>query len=477
VLLVLSTQFAGMLAPAPLHAQQAEPTAEPPVQPAPAIRAFTLGYSAQGRPIEVVQIGTGERKLVIVGDTHGGPEANTHRLTLELMTFFRASPASVPPTVRLYLIPTINPDGLALDSRFDSFGVDLNRNMRNWDTCPGNDWQPEVHGAYGIISRTSGPYGDSQLETRLLRNFLLDASGVIFLHSNAGLVFPALCEHAPSIQMAQTHAAGAGYAYARTWPNYPINGGMHDWAGSLGIAAITPELVTGDQIEFSENLGGVQAVLASWETLLPLPADRSENGFVVPALIWRYWQAHGGAEVFGWPVQPAEMMPDGTVAQTFTNARLVLRPEQADTPFLVEPEPLGHALVTASAAGLPAGVAPVDDIFSSLTLPPATEGLRTLAMPVPAGANSLFLEETGYTLSAGFLDYWRRHGGADVFGYPLSPEVQARAADGQPRTMQYFERAVLAYYPAEGRVRPEPLGWQMLLAAQVQEPWVVPQVR
>ncbi|NJL32795.1 MAG: peptidase M14, partial [Chloroflexaceae bacterium] len=228
----------------------------------PIIREFTLGFSAQGRPITVVQVGTGARKLVIVGDTHGGAEANTYYLTLELIEYFRANAVAVPPDVRLYLIPTINPDGLALGSRFDAFQVDLNRNMNtNLDDCADNDWRPTVFGAYGLLADTGGPFPDSQLENRVLRNFLLDASGAIFLHSNAGLVFPAFCDHAPSIEMAQVYANAAGYVYARYWPNYLITGGMHDWAGSMGIAAITPELISPSATEFQQNLAGTLAVL------------------------------------------------------------------------------------------------------------------------------------------------------------------------------------------------------------------------
>jgi hypothetical protein len=190
---------------------------------------------------------TDQMKLVIVGNTHGAPEANTYTLAAMLADHFRANPHEVPSAVRLYIIPTINPDGLALGTRFNARGIDLNRNMNtNLDVCPENDWRTRVFGAYGIISDTGGPYPDSEVESRVLRSFLLDAWGAMFLHSAAGNVFPAFCEHAPSIELAQTYATGAGYRYTRFWDAYTITGGMHDWAASLGIAAIVPELLTGD---------------------------------------------------------------------------------------------------------------------------------------------------------------------------------------------------------------------------------------
>lgn len=432
-----------------------EMTLPPPAQAGPPVREFTLGLSAQGRPITVVQVGDGARKLVVVGNTHGGPEANTYRLTLQLIEHFQANPEQVPPEVRLYLIPTLNPDGLALGWRFDAAGVDLNRNMNtNLDSCPENDWRVTVFGAGGVVSDTGGPYPDSQVESRLIRAFLLDAAGAIFLHSNAGLVFPALCDHPPSIAMAEAYAGAAGYLYSRFWPRYLITGGMHDWAASLGIAAITPELISATDSEFAQNLAGVQAVMARPAELLPLPEDGVVDGIVAPAPIWRYWRAHGGEPVFGAPLEPARPMAGG-LTQTFSRARLELRFDQADTPYLVQPAPLGADHATArSYGGDAAAFAPAD----------------------PARAPMVF-GPTGHSLRAGFLAYWQRNGGLPVFGYPLSEEFEATTVDGQRRTVQYFERAVFAYYPEDESVRPEPLGWQALLREGVTAPWVAPQVR
>lgn len=413
------------------------PEGAPGARAAAEPRTFTIGSSAQGRPVAAVQVGDGPRKLVVVGDTHGGPEANTYRLTLALSEHFKANPDLVPSDVRLYFIPTLNPDGLALGWRFDAAGVDLNRNMNTTlDACAENDWRITVQGAYGTVSDTGGPYPDSQVESRLIRGFLLDAAGAIFIHSNAGLVFPASCEHAPSIAMAEAYAGAAGYVYSRFWPNYTITGGMHDWAGSLGIAAITPELLTGDLPEFEQNLAGLLAVLARAEETLPLPAPGEVGGVTVPPPIYRYWRALGGAERFGPPLTPAVATPDG-VSQRFRNAQISMRYDRADTPTFVQADALGTAAANSLAYGGAAALAPGD----------------------PASA-PVFFPETGHTLKEAFLDFWRRGGGLDAFGYPLSEEFEATAADGRRRVVQYFERAVMAYYPEDGGVRLEPLGWR-----------------
>lgn len=425
---------------APLHAAPARQ---------PAVEELTIGASAQGRPITALRIGDGPIKLVIVGNTHGAPEANTHALATMLADHFRANPHEVPPAVRLYIIPTINPDGLALGTRFNARSVDLNRNMNtNLDSCPDNDWRVTVFGAYGIASDTGGPYPDSEIESRVLRSFLLDAWGAIFLHSAAGNVFPAFCEHPPSIEMAQIYAAASGYRYTRFWEQYVITGGMHDWAAGLGIAAIIPELITGTEPEFEQNLAGVQAVLAAAAELLPAPEDRVENGMIVPAILWRHWRVYGGNDLFGPPLAPA-VVDRGVTRQIFERAVLELHPEWADTPYLVQVAPLGRTYAP------PAGAARRNDCA-----PPAC----------------LRFAETPYAIRGAFASYWERHGGLPIFGFPLSDEGTAYAASGERRVQQVFERAVFTLND-DGSVLLEPVGWAFLVRERSLAPTAAHQVR
>ncbi|MFL5734227.1 MAG: hypothetical protein ACJ78Q_13645, partial [Chloroflexia bacterium] len=74
------------------------------------------------------------------------------------------------------------------------------------------------------------------------------------------------------------------------------------------------------------------------------------------------------------------------------------------------------------------------------TLPPAT-------LP---GVGSRTFPETGKTVSGLFLGYWDNNGGLAQQGYPIS-EVFGEVSDlnGQPYTVQYFERAVFEYHPEQ----------------------------
>jgi hypothetical protein len=66
----------------------------------------------------------------------------------------------------------------------------------------------------------------------------------------------------------------------------------------------------------------------------------------------------------------------------------------------------------------------------------------TSAASLPFVQN-LFFSETNHHLSdrAGFLSFWREHGGVLIFGYPIGEEI---VEDG--RVVQYFERARFEYH-------------------------------
>jgi hypothetical protein len=68
--------------------------------------------------------------------------------------------------------------------------------------------------------------------------------------------------------------------------------------------------------------------------------------------------------------------------------------------------------------------------------------------PVPPPPTSRYFPETGHTVGGRFLEYWNEHGGLAQQGYPLSDEVQEISeVNGQPYTVQYFERAVFERHP------------------------------
>ena len=261
--------------PTPTHTTTSTPTptptATPTSTPTPTPTPLTIGQSVEGRSIEAHRFGQGRYKVVLVGDIHGGWEANTHEVARELLAHFEAHPEDVPDDVSLWIIPTLNPDGLAADTRFNAHGVDLNRNAdTDLDGCVGNDWSPTSYTSDGPQPGAGGAYPFSEPEARAARDFLADAHVVVFYHSSAGAVFAGGCrDNASSLRLATTLATGTGYDFPeKGWTGYPITGGFNDYLADLGIAVAEVELTNHQDTEFERNLEGVQAVLASVEDIV-----------------------------------------------------------------------------------------------------------------------------------------------------------------------------------------------------------------
>jgi hypothetical protein len=174
--------------------------------------------------------------------------------------------------------------------------------------------------------------------------------------------------------------------------------------------------------------------LAPPQDLAPLIVEPSagrqlgENGFYVPALLLEAWARLGGDEGPGDPLMPATPF-QGYTLQCFARACLKLAGSQ------VQQLPLGE-LVHLADVGLP-------------TAPLPSEPRQDAGM-------IMHFPETGQTL-ADFLDYWREHGGADVLGPPITPELIRG-----DRIVQYTRYARLERPQSGGRVRMGRLGEEFL---------------
>lgn len=230
-----------------------------------------LGESWQGRRIVCHWFGDGQQKVVVVGNIHGGTEQNTRRLALEMIAHFEEYLEEVPSSVTLWIIPTANPDGLASGTRRNGHGVDLNRNANNdSDSCKENDWVSDTYTTEGIIEGGGGPFPFSEVETRLLRDFLADARVAIFYHSMAGMIFVTSCaDHPPSAELARRLSDATGYPFSKEgWASYPVTGAMVDYLAYRGVAAVEVELITKVDTEFDRNLAGLRAVMGSVDEIV-----------------------------------------------------------------------------------------------------------------------------------------------------------------------------------------------------------------
>ncbi|MEM8863961.1 MAG: M14 family zinc carboxypeptidase [Planctomycetota bacterium] len=101
--------------------------------PCVATRA-AFGKSHEGRAIELVEIGSGPIRVCAWSQMHGDEQTFT-AVCLNLLRLLASQPqrevmAEILAGCRLSLIPMLNPDGAARQSRFNALGIDLNRDAR-----------------------------------------------------------------------------------------------------------------------------------------------------------------------------------------------------------------------------------------------------------------------------------------------------------------------------------------------------------
>ncbi len=116
-----------------------------------------VGHSVRGRAIVAYERGDATAPAtLVIGSIHGSEPAG-----LAVIRDLRTMP--LPAGVHLWLVPTVNPDGLAAGTRQNAHGVDLNR---NWPV----DWK---HNGVPWDGYYSGPRPMSEPENRAMRALIL----------------------------------------------------------------------------------------------------------------------------------------------------------------------------------------------------------------------------------------------------------------------------------------------------------------
>jgi protein MpaA len=130
-----------------------------------------LGRSVDGRPIQVVRVGNPHgTPVLVVGVIHGNETAG--------LAIARALERVAPKDLDLWVVPDLNPDGVAAGTRGNAHGVDLNRNFP-WR------WR-RMGGVY-----ESGPRPLSEREARVARGLILRIHPklTIWFHQHLDLVW------------------------------------------------------------------------------------------------------------------------------------------------------------------------------------------------------------------------------------------------------------------------------------------------
>jgi protein MpaA len=135
------------------------PTPPPPPKPEAVNKTIVIGHSVRGTPLYAYRRHAinPNRRLLIIGSIHGDEPAG-----VQVARAFRdrAAGASLQSNVEVWVILSLNPDGLAAHTRVNAHGVDLNRNFP-YQWLKGD----------GGTQYYSGPSSASEPETRALVEF------------------------------------------------------------------------------------------------------------------------------------------------------------------------------------------------------------------------------------------------------------------------------------------------------------------
>jgi murein peptide amidase A len=160
-------------------------------------RSIVVGHSVRERAIVAYERGDSAMPAtLVVGVIHGTEPAG-------LAAIRRLRHVPLPSGVHLWLVPTVNPDGLAAGTRQNAHGVDLNR---NWPTA----W---VHNGRPWDGYYAGPRPMSEPENRAMRAFILRVRPAltIWYHQPLGLVYGS----DPHVALLKRYARLTGLPYRR----------------------------------------------------------------------------------------------------------------------------------------------------------------------------------------------------------------------------------------------------------------------
>jgi|AntRauTorckE6833_2_1112554.scaffolds.fasta_scaffold01372_8 hypothetical protein len=238
---------------------------------------IVIGSSVEGRDITAYEYGSGDTQLLFVGGIHGGYEYNTTLLSYDIINYLSANPDVVPDSVSVTVIPVLNPDGLyriagttaddftsadmpslseTVPGRFNANEVDLNRNF----DC---NWQEESTWQSRSVSGGSAPF--SEPESQAVRDYINTNTpdAVVVFYSAAGGVYSSNCSGpvlSESDELMDLYASASGYSAEGEFTAYEINGDMVNWMAEENIPAISVLLTNHQDVEWSRNRAGIDAI-------------------------------------------------------------------------------------------------------------------------------------------------------------------------------------------------------------------------
>lgn len=216
----------------------------------------SIGSSVKGRPIQAYRFGSGASKVLYLGTTHGD-ERGTKSLLDTWINELEANPDRIPAGRSIIVIPSLNPDGYAANSRRNANNIDLNRNFPayNWKSdvvMPGGQLQAGGGGSKPLSEPESQAIAQLIQAERPRLTLTYHSVGAVVQPNGAG----------DSTSLASTYAASSRYYTLAPGVNpafeYDTTGAFEDWMyDKLSLPALLIELSSHNSSDWSRNSGAM----------------------------------------------------------------------------------------------------------------------------------------------------------------------------------------------------------------------------
>ena len=296
---------------------------------AAAAASLLFGHSAQDRPLRAERVGEGPVKVLVVGSIHGNETAGRAVLA-------RLRRSTPPAGVELWLVDSVNPDGVRRGTRQNARGVDLNRNF-------GRRW---AGGGRPFDTYFPGRRAFSEPESRAVRRLVrrLQPAVTVWYHQHMRLVN---LSSGADPRVVRGYARRVGLP-ARPLPNY--HGTATSWQNHTfrGTSSFVVELPAGP-LSAASARRHARAVLAAAP-----PAAASQAR---PRIVWRkipfgatrraqtraYAKRHYGTATA--TLRPKVIVEHFTASSTFSSAYNTFAANAPDVELHERPGVCAHFIV------------------------------------------------------------------------------------------------------------------------------------
>ncbi len=203
----------------------------------------TIGYSVKGRPIVAYYYGSGATTILFTGGMHGS-EPSGYSTMLAWANHLDSNADKIPAGRQVVIVPNVNPDGIAANSRYNARNVNIARNFAT------SDWKPDIDTTSGTLVGGGGSAPMSEPETKALGALTLQLNPRLEVSYHAAGRLVGANDVADSRSIGSLYASTVGYSTmfgssAEDIMGYGFSGQYEDYIGQkLGKPAILIELPT-----------------------------------------------------------------------------------------------------------------------------------------------------------------------------------------------------------------------------------------